>query len=327
MSTADPSRRRLLRRPCREHRSRPCRWQRRVLLAHEVIAAVRSDVRRDGADRIILRARFRLAKVESSFIRRETRRTRNLDGETMAVLEAAQHLFGCLDRLPGARRCTWPVAAVPWRACAQRRIAGRATTRAAGLAEEADPRGAMRYSVLCPEPLEYIGANALYWSRGEAGVDVLDYDRSSIRSTVSSNGGGRRVVPGWCAIPVRAAARRQSRWADRIAVRTAEAGLGSFLGVVKLFGPQASGLLSFPMEGYTLALDFPASAKTLALFPRSTPSSPIMAAGSISPRMPATSPARRSCAAIQGLPRSAPCAAASIPRAILFPLQSRRLGL
>ncbi|GAB4406610.1 MAG: FAD-binding oxidoreductase [Bacteroidia bacterium] len=42
------------------------------------------------------------------------------------------------------------------------------------------------------------------------------------------------------------------------------AGFGSFLSVLKLFGPQGSGLLSFPMEGYTLTLDFPI---TRRLFP------------------------------------------------------------
>jgi FAD/FMN-containing dehydrogenase len=43
--------------------------------------------------------------------------------------------------------------------------------------------------------------------------------------------------------------------------------MGSFLGVLKLFGPQ-EGVLSFPMRGYTLALDFPWSAKTANLLLR-----------------------------------------------------------
>ena len=43
-----------------------------------------------------------------------------------------------------------------------------------------------------------------------------------------------------------------------------ESGLGSFLSVLKKFGPNNNNYLSFPMEGYTLALDFKINTK---LFP------------------------------------------------------------
>jgi len=46
--------------------------------------------------------------------------------------------------------------------------------------------------------------------------------------------------------------------------RTSASGLGSFLGVLKLFGAANDNLLSFPMQGYTLAIDFKIEEK---LFP------------------------------------------------------------
>ena len=51
----------------------------------------------------------------------------------------------------------------------------------------------------------------------------------------------------------------------KILTRITESGLGSFLAVLKLFGKQES-FMSFPMEGYTLALDFPISLKAMDLF-------------------------------------------------------------
>lgn len=45
--------------------------------------------------------------------------------------------------------------------------------------------------------------------------------------------------------------------------RLANAGHGSFLAVLKKFGPQGQGMLSFPTEGWTLALDLPFNPKLL----------------------------------------------------------------
>lgn len=48
----------------------------------------------------------------------------------------------------------------------------------------------------------------------------------------------------------------------------AQSGLGSFLSVLKKFGPANKNLLSFPIEGYTLALDFKMSQSTIELLRR-----------------------------------------------------------
>lgn len=53
----------------------------------------------------------------------------------------------------------------------------------------------------------------------------------------------------------------------RILRTIAESGEGSFLAVLKLFGTQ-EGMLSFPQEGYTLALDFAVTPSALQLFER-----------------------------------------------------------
>ena len=53
-----------------------------------------------------------------------------------------------------------------------------------------------------------------------------------------------------------------------ILARIADSGRGSFLAVLKAFGPGNANPLSFPMEGYTLALDFPVRDDVFALLDR-----------------------------------------------------------
>ncbi len=72
--------------------------------------------------------------------------------------------------------------------------------------------------------------------------------------------GSRGFAQFQCVLPLEASEAGLTQLLDSIAAT----GLGSFLAVLKRFGAQESAF-SFPMEGYTLALDFPISGKTHAL--------------------------------------------------------------
>jgi decaprenylphospho-beta-D-ribofuranose 2-oxidase len=67
-----------------------------------------------------------------------------------------------------------------------------------------------------------------------------------------------------CVIPDDEAARGIPRLLEAVS----SAGAGSFLAVLKTLGGTGRGLLSFPMRGFTLALDLPRRAGTPALFAR-----------------------------------------------------------
>lgn len=72
--------------------------------------------------------------------------------------------------------------------------------------------------------------------------------------------GARGFVQHQCVIPKAASGAALAEIIERIS----RLGTPSFLAVLKLLGP-GDGLMSFPLEGYTLALDFPVGAATLSL--------------------------------------------------------------
>jgi decaprenylphospho-beta-D-ribofuranose 2-oxidase len=108
--------------------------------------------------------------------------------------------------------------------------------------------------------------NALYFWRGsrKAGTQLVDWDRYfyPLDAVLGWNKiyGRKGFAQFQCVLPL-----DQSRTGlQALLTAISSANAGSFLAVLKRFGPQ-QGRFSFPMPGYTLALDFPVTPKTLTL--------------------------------------------------------------
>jgi FAD/FMN-containing dehydrogenase len=106
--------------------------------------------------------------------------------------------------------------------------------------------------------------NELYWRRAKPGTALVDCDSYfyPLDAVLEWNRiyGRPGFVQYQCVLPKAASAAGLAA----LLIRISAAGAGSFLSVLKLFGAPG-GMLSFPMEGFTLALDFPANPKTFAL--------------------------------------------------------------
>ena len=223
-----------------------------------------------GLTGVIVRACFKLIPIESAWIRKNTVIARDLD-EVMDGFEAA---------------ADWTYS-VAWIDClASGAQLGRsliylgehAKLDELDAAKRADPlripkSRAIRVPIDAPSwilnALTMRSFNSFYYWYGKRGVGEHLVDWNSyfypLDSVLEWNRvyGRRGMVEYQCVIPK--AASREGIAA--ILRETSAAGQGSFLAVLKLFGAQDS-VFSFPMEGYTLALDFPATPKVLRLLDR-----------------------------------------------------------
>lgn len=108
--------------------------------------------------------------------------------------------------------------------------------------------------------------NALYYRAGsrKKGTQLVDWDTYfyPLDAILEWNRiyGRKGFAQFQCVLPLETSEAGLSQLLKAIS----KAGAGSFLAVLKRFGAQDSAF-SFPMEGYTLALDFPINAKTLRL--------------------------------------------------------------
>jgi decaprenylphospho-beta-D-ribofuranose 2-oxidase len=110
--------------------------------------------------------------------------------------------------------------------------------------------------------------NQLYYAAQEPGDLIVDIDPYFYPLDALLDWNRIYGRPGFvqyqCVLPLAAS---RTGLAELLAA-IARSGDASFLAVLKRMGRESFGLLSFPMEGYTLALDFPASTTTLALLDR-----------------------------------------------------------
>lgn len=223
-----------------------------------------------GLTGVILRAAFRLQPVESGWIRQQTIAAPDLD-RAMAAFENAD---------------SWTYS-VAWIDCLARgRSLGRsllmlgehARRDELDTARRSDPLAAperRKLRVPCNAPAWALNRwsvsafNRGYYQQGvrKAGQSLVDWDTYfyPLDAILDWNRiyGRRGFAQFQCVLPLAA-----SRDGLRALLQAISAsGQGSFLAVLKRFGAQES-CFSFPMEGYTLALDFPVNGKALALMDR-----------------------------------------------------------
>jgi decaprenylphospho-beta-D-ribofuranose 2-oxidase len=203
-----------------------------------------------GLTGLILTARVRLRRVQSCRIDQHVVKAPNL-----------RAIFDLFDEYA---RCTYSVA---WIDCISRGDSlGRSIMMAGehaddGVLRQPAPRKLnvpMDFPSFALNGLTVRAFNTLYYYKqmkrkivNKVSTDAFFYPLDAIHNwnRIYGKGGFTQYQ---CVVPKAAGYEAMVSIVDRIA----ESGLGSFLAVLKLFGKGNANLLSFPMEGYTLALDF-----------------------------------------------------------------------
>lgn len=223
-----------------------------------------------GLTGIILRVAFRLRSVESAWIWQQTLSAPDLD-TTISLFEEnadAAYTVAWIDCL--ARGAQLGRSAV---------ILGEHATRdELPAARKADPycmpdRKVLGVPFELPvTPLNRFTVRAFnqaYWlrSRGKPAHQLVDIDSYFYPLDGMTNWnriyGPNGFTQFQCVIPLDAARAGLTQLIEEIS----SSGRGSFLSVLKRLG-RAAGKFSFPLEGYTLAMDFPVSAAAMRLLDR-----------------------------------------------------------
>ena len=222
-----------------------------------------------GLTGIIVRASVRMLKIESAYMRQRTIRVPNLD----------QALAGFEESHSSTYSVAWIDCMATGKSLGRSAILLGEHATAADLDEHRRTEPFAR-PVRKPKsvPFDFPGFalsgfnvkmfNQLYYAMQQPGDALVDLDPYfyPLDAVFDWNRiyGRRGFVQYQSALPLAESATGLRRLLEAISA----AGAGSFLAVLKRMGPGSFGMLSFPMQGYTLALDFPATPASLELLKR-----------------------------------------------------------
>ncbi|MDP4129516.1 MAG: FAD-binding oxidoreductase [Bacteroidota bacterium] len=211
-----------------------------------------------GLTGVITKVKFKLKKIETSFIRQKQTKAANLE-QLIQLFDAHQHFtysvawIDCLKKgahfgrsilmlgehahltdlnerqrrnplqLPRRKQINFPFNLPSW-------VLNETTVKAFNYLFYAKNFKKEINTVVSYEPFFYPLDAILHWNRGYGKKGFVQYQ---------------------FVLPLEA-----KQGLIEILSRISDKGLGSFLAVLKVFGKQES-IISFPKEGYTLALDFP----------------------------------------------------------------------
>jgi FAD/FMN-containing dehydrogenase len=223
-----------------------------------------------GLTGVIVRAAIRLRPVESAWIRQTTIPAPNLQA-AMSAFEAAQdatYSVAWIDCLGTGKSLGRSLVMLGEHAARGDLARDQAS---APFRIKAKPKRAVPvdFPAFALNGMTVRAFNALYYWTGarKTGEQLVDWDSYFYPLDAILNWnriyGRKGFAQFQCVLPLD----RSEAGLTALLAEIAAAGSGSFLAVLKRFGKQASAF-SFPMEGYTLALDFPVNAKTLQLLER-----------------------------------------------------------
>ncbi len=225
-----------------------------------------------GLTGIILRATFRLKPIETAFIRQEKIKAANLS-EIMDLFEESAswtYTVAWIDCLQKGKNLGRSIMMRGEHALVNE-LTPAQKEKALALPKKLNLNVPFNFPSFTLNALTVKAFNFLFYNKQFARVqkDIIDYDSFFYPLDAIHNWnriyGNKGFTQYQFVLPKEAG----REGLEKILQTIAQSGQGSFLAVLKLFGEQNPlAIHSFPMEGYTLALDFKINKSLLDLIPK-----------------------------------------------------------